>query len=150
HEDQLRAAIGTNDPDVQALAAAAAAASPGRAYVLRKQRDDYVAAIAAARIEEVVDEVLDALAGLTVEARLRSLRSEAVTGRREAMIVNAALLVDIAVCPALHAAARDLATVLSPEGFDLELTGPWPSFSFCDEGPAPDELDARELGSEET
>jgi len=143
-EDRLRSAIAANDPDVRALEGAAIAASPGQGYVLRKQRDGYVADIATTRIEEVVDEVLESLAGVAVELRLRSPRSGAATGRRETMVVNAALLVDIAACPALHAAAGELAALLAPEGFDLELTGPWPSFSFCDDDNEPRDLSAGE------
>lgn len=149
HEDRLRSAISLNDSDVQVLEAAAAAASPGQAYVIRKQRDGYIAEIVTTRIEEVVDEVLDAFADVVVEMRLGSPRSEAATGRRETMVVNAALLVDIASCSALHTAAGELAALLSPEGFDLELTGPWPSFSFCDDDNGTRDLSAGDPASRE-
>jgi gas vesicle protein GvpL/GvpF len=149
HEDRLRSAITTNDPDVQALESAALTASPGQAYVLRKQRDGYVADIATTRIEEVVDEVLESLAGVAVELRLRSLRSVAATGRRETMVVNAALLVDTAACAALHTAAGELTALLGPEGFDLELTGPWPSFSFCGDDNGTSDLGIGEPASRE-
>ena len=141
HEDRLRSLIGSSDPDVQALEAAAAAASPGQAYVLRKKRDGRVAELVSARIEEVVDEVLDALAAVAVETRLRSVLSDAVTGRREAMVVNAALLVDIPGCPTFRAAAGDLESRLDAEGFALELTGPWPPFSFCEDDNGEDDND---------
>jgi hypothetical protein len=131
-EERLRAAIGSSDPRARALDAAARAASEGQAYVLRKQRDGHVAAVAADRIEEVTGEVLDALAA-DADARLRAPLAAAATGRREAMVLNAALLVDQASVAALHAAADELASRLRDEGFALELTGPWPPYSFCDD-----------------
>lgn len=133
NEDKLRAILGSSDPGVHALEAAATTGSPGQAYVLRKKRDHLVAELAAGRIEQVVDEVLDALDALAVETRLRSLLSAAATGRRETMVVNAALLVDIATCPTLFTATGELDARLRTEGFTLELTGPWPPYSFCED-----------------
>jgi Gas vesicle synthesis protein GvpL/GvpF len=133
HEDQLGSVIGADDPEVQALTAAAAAASPGQAYVLGKKRDARVAELIATRIEVAVNEVLDALAPVTVDTRLRSLLSATVTGRREAMVINAALLVDIAGYPAFRTIAEGLASRLAAEGFAVELTGPWPPYSFCED-----------------
>ena len=152
-EDRLRSTLGARDPAVLALAAAAAAASPGQAYVLGKKRDGRLAEVVSVRIDEVVDEVLDEvdgevegpLAALAVDMRQRPLLAEARAGRRAAMVLNCALLVDTTVCPAFHAAAAELAARLEAEGFALELTGPWPAYSFCDLGPSePGSEEARE------
>jgi hypothetical protein len=86
---------------------------------------------------------------MAVETRLRSLLSGAATGRREAMVVNVALLVDTAGCPALHTAVGELDAHLRTEGFALELTGPWPPYSFCDEESGPQELGDDAAASEE-
>ena len=148
-EGKLRSIIGASDPGVQALESAAVAGSPGQAYVLRKKRDSCVAELVSTWIEEVADEVLDTLAAMAVETRLRSLLSGAATGRHEAMVVNVALLVDTAGCPALHTAVSELDEHLRTEGFALELTGPWPAYSFCDEDRGPRELGDDAAASEE-
>jgi len=152
-EARLRATIASSDPVVLAIEAAAAAGSPGQAYVLRKKRDGCVARSVAAATEAAVDEVLS-LAAIAIDTRFRSLLSDAVSGRREAMVANVALLVDITACPALHTAVEELSARLLPEGFAIELTGPWPPYSFCEDHTdtqdlAADERVSAELASEE-
>ncbi|HVE82624.1 MAG TPA: GvpL/GvpF family gas vesicle protein [Myxococcales bacterium] len=121
----LRSAAASSDPQARDLEAAAAAATPGQAFVLRKRRDGRVAEVAAGRIDQVVEEVLGALAPAAASAReLPSITSA---------VLNAALLVDVDRRDWLHGAVQHLAARLGPEGFGLELTGPWPAYSFCGE-----------------
>ncbi|HUU01270.1 MAG TPA: GvpL/GvpF family gas vesicle protein [Myxococcota bacterium] len=149
NEVGLRSLLGSSDPDVQAIEAAAATGSAGQAYVLRKKRDRRLDEVVSTRIDEVVDEVLDALDSLAVESRLRPLLSEAATGRSEVMVLNAALLVDLAVCPGLRTETAELASRFGAEGFAFELTGPWPPYSFCDDDDATSDLGADESAPEE-
>lgn len=141
HEETLRSMAGSIDPQVKALDAAAATASPGQAFVLRKKRDGRLAEVVSARIEEVLDEVLDAIASVAADTCLRPLLSEPATGRREAMVMNAALLVDVAASSALGTTTEELVSRFCTEGFVVELTGPWPPYSFCDDDAARDGAD---------
>ncbi len=134
HEATLRSVAGAGDAKVRALEEAAAAASLGQAFVLRKQRDHRLAEVASTRTEAVLDEMLDGLAPFAADICLRPLLSEAAAGRREPMVLNAALLVDIAATAALGSAAEELASRFRSEGFAVQLTGPWPPYSFCEEG----------------
>lgn len=136
HEETLRSIVGSSDPQVKVLEAAATTASPGRAFVLRKKRDGCLAEVVSARIEEVLDEVLDTLASVAADTCLRPLLSEPATGRREAMVMNAALLVDVAAASALGTTTEELVSRFCTEGFVVELTGPWPPYSFCDDDDA--------------
>jgi len=43
------------------------------------------------------------------------------------------LLVNAASGAAVRAAAMELAPRLAGEGFAIEVTGPWPTYSFCGE-----------------
>ena len=118
---------------------AALVASPGQAYVLRKQRDVRLAEVVTARVDAVIDEIVDAVTGevgLALDperacVRFRELLAEAATGRPEPMALNAALLVDVERAEALRASVGALRARLAAEGFALELTGPWPPYSFC-------------------
>ncbi len=139
-EAQLRAIAGADDPGLRALDSAALGASPGQAYVLRKQRDVRLAEVVAARVDAVVDEIIDAVSrevGLAIDAesacvRFRELLAEAATGRPEPMALNAALLVDVGRAEALRVLVDALRAGLAEDGFALELTGPWPPYSFCE------------------
>lgn len=143
HEETLRCTSCSGDAQVKALDAAAATASPGQAFVVRKRRDARLAEVASARINEVMDEILDALGSVATDIRLRSLLSGAATGRREAMVMNAALLVDITASIALVATTEELVSRLCEEGLVVELTGPWPPYSFCDDDSAVPSEEAR-------
>jgi hypothetical protein len=149
-EGRLRALVGAADPRARALEAAAGDASEGQAYVLRKQRDGRVAAVAGARIEEIAGEVIDTLAELVADTRLRALLSAAVTGRRDAMVMNAAVLADRTAEAALRDAVAELAAQLAEDGFSLELTGPWPPYSFLnDEDAEPEDAEPEDAEPED-
>jgi hypothetical protein len=140
-EARLRAVTGANDPGVRALESAAVTASPGKAYVLRKQRDARLAEVVELRIDAVVEDIVAEVDPEIADVRFRALLAEAATGRPEPMALNAAVLVDVERTSALHATVGALSVRLGDEGFALELTGPWPPYSFCDGSPA----DAGEL-----
>jgi hypothetical protein len=122
--------LAPSDPTLQALEHALCTASPGRAYVLRKQRDRRMDALVSQRIDDVVDEVLHELDAVAVDRRLRPSRQPSDGA---AMILNAAFLVDIGAAADLHAIASRLASRFGDQEFALELTGPWPAYSFCDD-----------------
>lgn len=132
-EARLHLLVGSSDPQALALEAAAAAASAGQAYVLRKQRDARVAEVVAARVDAILDEVWDTLGAAAVDIRLRPTLTEAATGRREAMVLSAALLVEYYAERELHAVVAELAAKLGPEGIAVELSGPWPPYAFCED-----------------
>jgi len=88
--------VGLDDTQVLALDAAAAKASPGQAFVLQKKRDAHLAEVAAARIDAMADEAVEALEHDAADTRLRPLLSEEATGSGEPMVLNVAVLVDIA------------------------------------------------------
>jgi Gas vesicle synthesis protein GvpL/GvpF len=145
-EARLRATIATSDPAVLAIEAEAAAERPDQADALRKQRDRCVASSVSRSIEAAVDEVLS-LATTAIDTRFRSLLPVAVSGRREAMVADVALLMDIVTYPTLHTAVEELSAHLGPEGFAIELTGPWPPYSFCEDHTDTQDLAADELAS---
>lgn len=130
---KLEAHVSKDDAQLVALEAAAAAASPGQAFVLRKKRDAHLARLVSERIDAVTDEILDSLAGLSVDTRLRTLLSEATTGRSEAMVLNVALLVATPRYSELNLLVDDLAARFGGEGFQIDLTGPWPPYTFSDD-----------------
>jgi hypothetical protein len=129
-----QATVAAADREVQVLDAALATAAPGHAYVLTRQRDARAAEVAAARIDEVVDEILDILGSLPVEARLKPPPPPQATGRCEPMVLNLAALVGTPAEAAFQAAIDELASRFGQEGFEFEVTGPWPPYSFSDGG----------------
>lgn len=130
----LRAVHGADDPQVRALDVAAANASPGHAFILGKKRDARRAEIAAARVDDVIGEVVDALEPEAVDLRLlRALLAAAPAEPRGEMVLQLAVLVDVAAREGFHDVVAELAERLQDEGFTFEVSGPWPPYNFCTE-----------------
>jgi hypothetical protein len=138
-EGRIRAQVDAGDAKVRSLNAALATATPGHAFVLRKQRETRRAELAAARIYEVLDEAGEALERAVVDLRLLPLRhgdepagAAAEAGESpETMVLNLAALVDEAAYEAFDAVVARLADCFRDEGFRFELSGPWPPYNFC-------------------
>ncbi|HEY7176423.1 MAG TPA: GvpL/GvpF family gas vesicle protein [Micromonosporaceae bacterium] len=102
---------------------------PGTAYLQRRRRqlseeDEAEEALAAGA--SAIHEVLDSVA---VAARRYPPQHPALTGDRRRMVLNASYLVDDESIDELTARVNSLSEKQS--GFALELTGPWPPYSFA-------------------
>lgn len=117
-------------PQLQKLAAQTAAASPGARYMLEKRlkRAAQEAAESLQRSESF------AIARRLVAAAVASQRNKPqpaqIHGRGGEMTLNGAYLVDDAAFDAFAAELEALRAEYGLRGFTLELTGPWPPYSF--------------------
>jgi hypothetical protein len=103
--------------------------SPGRAYVLAKQREARATERAAERVDEIVDEVVDALEPHLVDVVERAAVQAPPDGTTAAM--NLAVLLTRGGEEAFRAAVEAEAERLALEGCRFELSGPWAPYGFC-------------------
>ena len=127
---RLLEAIPQASPRLREMNERAAQASPGQAYLLRKQieaarADEARAAIkrAATRIEQ------NLVPHSAASTRLRIPKGDA-TEQGEA-IARFAFLVGRAGFPEFRAALEREAQEAAPLGMTLEVTGPWPAYNFA-------------------
>jgi hypothetical protein len=108
--------------------AEATSARPGTAYLLRRRAQ--LSATDSARREMVrsVQDVHETLSGLAVAARLHAPQDPRLSGEAGRMLLNGAYLVDDEVAERFAAQVRDLSD--RHPAVRLELTGPWPAYSF--------------------
>jgi hypothetical protein len=104
------------------------AATPGRAYLLRKQHEKLVEAESRELLREVCTMVLDQLTALSVDVAQDSTLPPQEENRR--LVLKAALLVDNDRAQALQEAAAALARCHAPLGVEVEVRGPWAAYSF--------------------
>lgn len=130
----LRRALAETDRDALWLAAAAASASPGQAYLFTRRRDALLSELAERRIEEVQDFVLDAIEALDVDVRIKPVLADKGSNRTDRMILNLAALVERDGRPHLDELLDGLAADLRAQGFSFEQSGPWPPYSFAASG----------------
>ena len=123
-------ALRQHSPELHGLEEAASAESPGRAFMLRKKQ------------QTVEGREAQRVAGEVREAVFRGLAASAVKARRDPVVapsqpsavrleLRAACLVEETGAAGLNHAVRRLSIEYAPLGFELELTGPWPPFTFA-------------------
>jgi hypothetical protein len=110
------------------LAAEAAGATPGRAYLIAKKRERLRGQVASRLAEAMVGAILGHLEPLTAEIA-RDDPGPAQPGT-EQLVLKAAFLVERATAGAFRAAIATLEREHATHGLRLELTGPWAPYSF--------------------
>ncbi|PYC87602.1 gas vesicle protein GvpFL [Streptomyces tateyamensis] len=130
-------AVGQPDQEVVAPGTAAAHDRPGTAYLLRRRaaRDR-----SAHLLDEAVErgrQVHGALTEVAAEATEHPAQSPEASGVRDPMVLNGAYLVDRSRTDELARRMAELREAHAPV-LRLELSGPWPPYSFADFPTAPD------------
>jgi hypothetical protein len=121
--------VADESPSVAALDAEIEGAAAGRAYLLRRRRDE-AAREEAARLEgEVANDVHACLVGVAEDGVANPVQSREVSGRQEDMILNGAYLVS-ADDRRIESALHDLRARYGRLGVVFERTGPWPPYNF--------------------
>ncbi|MEU6645327.1 GvpL/GvpF family gas vesicle protein [Saccharomonospora sp. NPDC046836] len=117
------------DPDSLTSQRRPASGGTGTAY-LQRRRSQLASREQAARLAaERAEQLHGTLAALAVAARLHRPQDPKLSGRRDWMVLNGAYLVDDARTGEFATVVDQLRTELP--GVQLELTGPWPSYSFA-------------------
>jgi hypothetical protein len=109
----------------------ATAAASGRAYLERRRTEQSSARHAAEAMRSVAAESHRRLLARAVDGVSNRPQPRELTGRREAMLLNGAYLVDDGG-EALAAEAAKLRDELATNGVTVEVTGPWPPHNFVD------------------
>lgn len=104
------------------------ASRPGAAYLQRRRSELSAREQAHTAASSSAEEVHAELTALSVEARVHKPQHAQLTGRSEPMIFNGTYLVGEQQAGAFTAAADELAG--RHPGVQVELTGPWPPYSF--------------------
>ncbi|MBO0829407.1 MAG: GvpL/GvpF family gas vesicle protein [Streptosporangiales bacterium] len=113
-----------------ATAAAGVADEPtGTAYLMRRRQETATREAADQAAADAADEVHTQLRELAIASRRYPPQDKRLSGRRERMVLNGAYLVDRSATPELEQAVAVLAE-RHPQ-LELELTGPWPPYSFA-------------------
>jgi hypothetical protein len=117
-----------------ALQAELDAASPGKAFFIRRRLRESMDAEARSGLHAHAVRVHGALGDQAREAALvRGAQKETgANGRATSPVLNAAYLVEIDAEAQFLQAINDIRQSLPPDCFTLKLTGPWPPYNFVD------------------
>lgn len=121
--------IGDSSDEVAALDRELAQATPGRRYLLQKQRDDVARGAVRKAVGRLGDEVLDSLAAVATEVKRVPQPSNAEPGELP-VILAAALLVAREREDALRERLATESQRLAARGVSLSCAGPWAAYRF--------------------
>ncbi len=106
----------------------------GTAFLARRRAQLDQQRSAARLSAQRADRIHARLAGLSAGCRRYAPQDPALTGRRDQMLLNGAYLVDDRRLDAFRSAVAAIGLEARRDGVHVELTGPWPSYSFAAQG----------------
>ena len=119
-------------PALVALEAQMASAGEGRSFFLRRQHQRLVEEETEQAIARCLNHMGERLDSTVREFASGKLQPTEVHGRDGAMVFNGACLVDRGLEELFFELVEDLREAYAGFGFDHEITGPWPPYSFAD------------------
>lgn len=105
--------------------------SSGKAYFLRKKKENLIQQEMPGFLDELSDEIYQKVVSLSVESRINKLLSKDATGKDEEMILNTALLLKKQEVESFKKKLDEIATSYESYGLLFEFSGPWPPYNFC-------------------
>jgi hypothetical protein len=123
---------------VRELDAAIESAAPGKAYLLRRQREELAKEHAASVLRDCARASHTRLSAAAEAAVSNPPQPRELSGREEQMLLNGAYLVP-AGDDGVAAVAAELEDEYRHLGVTFELTGPWPPYNFVPPGLSADE-----------
>jgi len=102
----------------------------GRGYLLAKRQQRAAAAAHSKKMRRVAGDTLKALRPFARDTRQRAVVTP--PDNRSRLLLDAAFLVPRAKAARFRAAAERQAKKIAPAGYALQLTGPWPPYSFVE------------------
>lgn len=109
--------------------------SPGRAFLLKKKKEELLNAEINRKINEYGRESFYSLREQCLRDSINKLLPKEVTEREEDMILNSTFLLDKKRTPDFIRAVENLRERYGRKGFLFDCTGPWPPYNFCQSSP---------------
>ncbi len=106
------------------------ASSPGKAFLLKRKKTDLIENEMDRICKSYGQKYFDEFKEMSVSTRLNNLLPKEFTGREDTMILNTTLLISKERAIEFISTARNIKNNQGDNGFDIEVTGPWPPFSF--------------------
>ena len=127
--DPIRADLEVQEPG-QAERQEASVERPGASYLLHRRREREQAGRASELRTVCAEAIHERVSRCAREAVTNTQQPRELHGREMAMILNGAYLVARDGEPALHETVAAVQTEWGPQGYVIELTGPWPAYNF--------------------
>jgi len=132
--DKLKGTIKEEEDELRQIEKDIISAGAGRAYFLKKKKDEFINDIVSRRISGYTRDSFERFKKITLKAKVNKVLPKEVTEREEEMVLNAAFLVRKKRIESLNNAVKNLREKYADKGLGFDLTGPWPPYNFCGKG----------------
>lgn len=119
------------DERIQDLDRQIASTSEGKAYLLKKKKDELIKEVINEKVSEYTQDSFARLKRACLEAKINKILPKEVTERGDEMVFNAAFLINKNRIKDLENVLSYLKTKYSDKGLTFDYTGPWPPYNFC-------------------
>lgn len=130
--DKFKEALTKEDERIQDLDRQMVSTSEGKAYLLKKKKDELIKEVINEKVSEYTQDSFNRLKKVCLEAKINKILPKEVTEREDEMVFNTAILVNKNRIKDLENVFSYLKTKYSDKGLTFDYTGPWPSYNFCD------------------
>lgn len=129
--ERLKGSIIKEEVEVLKLDKEINSASSGKAYFLKKKKEELIKDAINKRINQYGQQSFETLKALSLSAKINKLLPKEVTEREDEMILNSAFLVDKSKVAEFIRVADGLKPKYTDKGLNFDCTGPWPPYNFC-------------------
>jgi len=126
--ESLLTAVEDASEEIKQLVSEASAATPGRAYLLSKQKERILTTEAQRLLREWLDTIVENLESASYGIVVDDLPP--IEGAKVSIILKAAFLVAEEQVETFREKVRELAHLNSSRGLSIDLNGPWAAYSF--------------------
>jgi hypothetical protein len=105
----------------------------GKAFFLRRRIQRLILDEVEKTLEQCLVGAQDQLKSRAIEETLVKLQAPTVHGHKHEMVSNRSYLIARGAEDAFMQSLDDLRVVYAPFGFDYQINGPWPAYSFSDQ-----------------
>ncbi len=128
---RLKEILSHEDKEILKIDKEVDASSPGKAFILKKKKEDLIKDILNKRIREYTKACFERLKRQVLESKINKLLPKEVTERKEDMVLNSVFLVNKHRVNTLISIVEAFKTQYKDKGLLFEYTGPWPPYNFC-------------------
>ncbi|MEM6641783.1 MAG: GvpL/GvpF family gas vesicle protein [Bacteroidota bacterium] len=120
--------------DLQAIDQQINSANDGSAFLLKKKREELLKRLVKQALNEVRTEIYETITSITPDTKVQKELDKKLTGRDDINLLNLSMLASSSESDLLKSQLSDLADSLKQDGIIAELSGPWPPYSFVENG----------------
>ncbi|MDP1760137.1 MAG: GvpL/GvpF family gas vesicle protein [Candidatus Woesebacteria bacterium] len=123
--------IGKNEPEfLKQQGSLSKVASKGAAYLLGRKMEEELKNDVASRLAKTSEVIFQEAGKDAYEAKLNKTLPQKLTGKNKEMILNTAFLIEKEKVARFCKQVKKLIEKYEPMGIEIELSGPWPPYSF--------------------